>query len=293
MRAVHTALITGACSSLLLLGGPARSASAEIVMKILIVNPSDTDTKEFSIHSVLPPEIKPEHVLDADGLAVDYDSRAGMYALVGKVTLKPKASVSKHIVLEDVWVIPADRFEAVRQEITTVMQKLAGTPYHDQGQLIGDAVERHLKEVEASQRQPFTNPEQHISLYRDNLKGLQSLDSEMVSLRQLMVMAALQPTKPQPVVTGAGAGTSSEGAGQDRGGLSILTTWHIIFIVLGLLVLVSLSFFLIWQRQLKLQLAKEAATAAQEQRATSGDDLLTSGNGGTPSVSPGVQPKAP
>jgi hypothetical protein len=286
MRAIRTALIHGVYISLLLMAAPAVTMAEELVMKMLVVNPSETETKEFSIRSPLPPEIKPEHVLEADGLTVDYDSQAGTYVLVGKVSLKPKAALSKQIVLEDVWVIPPDRFAVVREEIDSVLAKLIGSAYRDQGRLVADAVTRQLETIEASQRQPIVNPEQHISLYRDNLKALQSVESEMVSLRQLMVMAALQPLRSSAALQGTGAGR--EGAIQDRGGLSILTTWKIIFIVLGLLGVVSLSFFLRWQRQLKLQLAKQAADTDREQPSSNGGDLLTAANGGTLPVSPGA-----
>ena len=56
---------------LLVLGSPAGNVWAEIVMKVLIVNPSETETKEFTIHSALPPEVKAGDVLDPDGLSVE------------------------------------------------------------------------------------------------------------------------------------------------------------------------------------------------------------------------------
>src|SRR3989338_11516606 len=101
---------------LLVLGSPGASVGAEIVLKILVVNPSDTETKEFTIHSALPPEVKAGDVLDTDGLSVEYDSAAGLYILSGTIRLQPKQSLSKEIVLEDVWVISETRFYAVRDE---------------------------------------------------------------------------------------------------------------------------------------------------------------------------------
>lgn len=276
---------------LLVLGSPAESFAAEIVMKILVVNPSETETKEFTIHSALPPEVKAGDVLETDGLSVEYDSSAGLYVLSGTVTLQPKQSLRKEIVLEDVWLIPAKRFAVVRDETDAILAKLAATPYEQQGRLLADAVERRLDAVGASQRQSFVNPEQHISLYRDNLKALQSIEVDLVSLRQLMVMAALEPSRPSLL---GGGGTAAAGTGHDRGSLSILTTWKLIFVILSLLGLVSLSFFIVWQRQLKLQLAKQAA----RDDAPVDDDLLTNGNGkshtGTPQpLAARVQPKSP
>jgi hypothetical protein len=80
----------------------------------------------------------------------------------------------------------------------------------------------------------------------------------------------------------------------ETGGLSVLTTWRLIFLILGLLGFVSLAFFLVWHRQLKLQLAKQAA---QEQERLSAEELLINGNGKStavpPAIAPRVKPKNP
>lgn len=277
-------VVLGAC----LIGFVAAQAAESVVFKILAVNPSESEPKEVTIKGPLPPEVKPENVLDADGLQVDYDSQSGTYLITGKVTLSPKGSMVKNVIIQDVWVIPVNRFDTLDQEVEDILKKLQGTSFLDRGHIMADAIQRRLRELSAHQGAPFVNPEAHISRYRDDLKVLQSIEADLVSLRQLMVMAALDPSASVVIGGQQTQAGSAEGAGQERGSLSILTTWRIIFITLGLLVLVSASFFLIWRRQLNLQLAKEAATAAKEQRAASGDDLLTGGNGGTPPVAPGA-----
>lgn len=246
----------------------AGEANETISMKLLIVNPSQTEVKEFSIRNPLPPEVKPEHVLDADGLKVEYDSQAGTYVIVGTVTLKPRESLTKRIVLEDVWVIPDEQFAQLRREIDDIMQRLQDTPYLERGRILASAMTRRIAEVQESQQQPFLQPEQHITLYRENVKTLQMAESDMVSLRQLMVMAALNPSANQPpLVVGhptEGRDGASAADSASKGGLSILSTWRMIFLIIGLLAFVSLSFFLVWQRQLKAQLAKQTAAESEE-----------------------------
>lgn len=235
--------------------GPGSSAQADIVMKVLVVNPSETEVKEFTIRHPLPPEVRPENVLDAGGLQVEYDPQAQTYLLVGTVTLKPKQSVSRQVVLEDVWIVPPDRFSALTNETDELMRKLEGTPYEERGRLLAQAVLRRVADIRTSQEQSTANPEAHINQYRDNMKALSLVESDLVSLRQLMVMAALSPAT-QALLAGS---EPAAGGARERGALSVLATWRVIFIVLGLLGFVSLSFFLVWQRQLKLQLAKQQA----------------------------------
>src|SRR3989338_6013172 len=143
-------------SVVLLAAAPSAEVWAELVMKVLVVNPSETEVKEFSVNNPLPPEIKPEHVLDADGLRVDYNSQTGTYLLTGTLTLKPKESVTRRIVLEDVWVIAPERLTDLRQETWMLLSKLRGTTYEEQGKLLSASVSRRLVAIETNQQQPST-----------------------------------------------------------------------------------------------------------------------------------------
>ncbi len=266
------------------LAGFAGWARAEdsVVFKLLAVNPSETDAKEVTLRGVLPPEVKPENVLDTDGLEVVYDAQLGAHVVTGRVTLKPKESIVRNVLIENVWIVAEEQFDRLAREVDDILRKLVGTPFLDRGQLIASAIRRRVGELREHQRAPVVDPENHISRYREDLKGLQMVESEMVSLRQLMVMAALEPSRPGAVLSG-GAGTDAAGRAHERGSLSILTTWRIVFIILALLGVLSLSFFFIWQRQLRLQLARQAEA---ERTASSSDDPFTNGgNGGTPAAS--------
>ncbi len=237
---------------------PLRPAAAgDFTMKILVVNPSETEVKEFQIRSALPPEVKPDQVLDADGLKVEYDSQAGTYFLTGTLTLKPKESVTRRVVLEDVWVIPTERIQTLRHEVDEIMAKLRGTSYEEQGRVLASEIIQRLTTIESNQDQAFLSPQQHISLYHENVKALQLVESDLVSLRQLMVMVAIG-TATKHLAIPLGGAVPPTGHEHTRGELSVGATWRLIFIILGLLGAVSLSFFFVWQRQLTLQLDKQA-----------------------------------
>lgn len=293
LRISHSAFRIGLVG-LALLAWPV-AAWAEIAMKILVVNPSETEVKEYDIKSPLPPEVKPEHVLNADGFRIEYDSQASVYMLVGTLTLKPKEVLSRKVVLEDVWIVPMKRLANLRQEVAEIVTQLAGSAYEEQGRLLASAIARHLTGIEASQEERFVvNPEQHISRYREHLKTLQMVESDLVSLRQLMVMAKLAASAPSPVLETAAVGAE----GHERGQLSVLATWRLIFLILGLLGFVSLTFFLIWQRQLRLQLAKHAP-AAEDDALDAVSHGKTNGHSAPSAAPPAsplaarVQPKSP
>ena len=111
-----------------------RMAGADersLVFKLLAVNPSETESKEVALRGVLPPEIKADDVVEADGLDVTYDAQLGAVVVNGAATLKPKASLIRNVVIRDVWVIPADRFDRLSHEVDEILAKLAGTTFLD------------------------------------------------------------------------------------------------------------------------------------------------------------------
>jgi hypothetical protein len=220
----------------------------EVVMKVLVVNPSESEAKEIEIDSPLPQEIMAEDVVDAAGLAVTFDPQTNAYRLSGSVRLDPKASSVKRMVLRDVWVIDPQRLAALRQELDEVVQQLSLGPHAQRGQIVTRAVERRLDAIEASAREPFLSPDQHMSRYRRHLADLQQIEDELASLRRYLLTVAL------PV---GAAAQPDVGAAPQTVGLSVRTAWRLIIVVLLLLAAVSVSFFLAWRRQLRWHLAKE------------------------------------
>ncbi|GEM_PF-5103779 len=264
-----------------------RADDGSLVFKLLAVNPSDTESKDVSLRGVLPPEVKTEDVMEADGLDVAYDAQVGAVVVSGTATLKPKQSLAKNVLIRDVWIIPQDQFDRLSREVEEILSKLAGTAFLDRGRLLANGIRRRLEMLAGRQGAPFVDPQAHISQYREDVKQLQLVETELVSLRQLMVMAALNPDG-QPVLQMDDGGVSGAGGAAARDGLSVLTTWRIVFMILGLLGVVSLSFFFVWQRQLKTQLARQAAAPGVAQA-----DQLFSGGSGSPTGAPAPSPKTP
>jgi len=130
--------------------------NGSIILRVLAANPSETEAKEAVIRTPLPQEIRPEHVLDADGLEVEYDPQLGMYVVHGTVLLAPKASIVKSVLLEDIWTIPAQRFTVLRQETDELMAKLAGSEFDERGGLLASAITRRLEDIEQRQGEPFS-----------------------------------------------------------------------------------------------------------------------------------------
>ena len=69
---------------LLLILGSATPLWANIVLKIIAVNPSKEQSQRVPVKVYLPKETKPEDVIDKSDLDVAYDTQQGSYYVSGE-----------------------------------------------------------------------------------------------------------------------------------------------------------------------------------------------------------------
>ena len=98
---------------------------AEVIINLLAVNPKD-QRLEKSIDFSLPGEIKPEDVLDAAGLQIDYNVKDAGYFLHGMITLQSKETKTLRIKVRDVWRITGDQVIELRDEIDRGYKEMGG-----------------------------------------------------------------------------------------------------------------------------------------------------------------------
>src|SRR3989338_5077344 len=103
------------------------SADEEVKLKILAVNPSDTQKLNTTVRQDLPPEVKPEDVIDAAGMETKYNSEKKVFYLQKNVELNPRQTSTFEVRVKNVWNIPDEDIQKVRQEIEQSMNALKGT----------------------------------------------------------------------------------------------------------------------------------------------------------------------
>jgi hypothetical protein len=202
----------------------ATVAHANIILKLMSVNPSKEQTQKTTIKAYLPKETKPENVVNKGDLEMAYDSQQGSYYVYGEFELKPGETLERDIELSDIWVIPNADTESLRQEAVKLTDSLKGTDFAERATFLMNSVESKLNQVLESQKASPSNPERHISEYRENMKAMESAKADIALARSM-----LSQTKPFPTVM----------------------VWKLIAIIIIFLGVIGGAFYLVWQKQLK------------------------------------------
>jgi hypothetical protein len=223
----------------LLLFFSSAEAAGSITLRLMAVNPADSE-QTVPIKVYLPMEVKPEDIIYKEDLNVAYDAQQGNYYVFGEYQLKPKETLEKEIEIKDIWVIDASQVALIRQEAKEVLEQFKKTQYLERANLLYDGIDKKLKEVEALQDKASVNPSYKISNYRNSLSLLNSAKADLLAAKTL-----LSEVSPR--------------------GLSGLT-WKIILFIIIFLGILGLGFFIIWQRQMKIEAEQQKAQQQEQQQ---------------------------
>jgi len=211
-------------SVILLLLFFAAEAHANIVIRALIVNPSEEHERSVPFKSYLPKEIKPDNVVDHGDLELTFDPAEGAYYVHKEYTLAPKETIQIEVELEDVWQIPQSEIDLYREEAKALAKALTKTDYYDRATYLQNSIETKLTQIEFRQRVTNPNPGGYISDYRENVKLLESVKADLSAAKALMVEAKE---------------------------IAPMLTWKLILAVVIFLGVLGVIFFFVWQRQIK------------------------------------------
>ena len=202
-----------------------NEAQATVVLKLMAINPSKEQTQMAQVKAYLPKEVKPDDVIDREDLELEYDTQQGSYFVYGEYELGPGEVLEKQIELKDLWVIPSAELESLRLEAVRTAKMLDNTDFKERAVFLKESIESKLDQIVEKQRVPATNPEKHISEYRDNLRLLEAVKEDLVVARSLLSQA--KPT-------------------------TSIAVWRMFFIIVAFLGVLGVSFYLIWHKQLKV-----------------------------------------
>ena len=199
-------------------------ASANLVVKVVAVNPSKTQAQKVSVKTFLPKEIKPEDVLDRGDLEITYDTQQGSYYVSGEYDLEIGQTIERSVELRDIWLITAADMETIRTESDKIVGLLKNTDLAERVNFLKNSIDSKLNQIIEAQKNTPTNPERHISDYRDNLRILESIKADLAMQRNL-----LSQFRPVPAAA----------------------IWKVVLFIIVFLGVLGGAFYLIWQRQSK------------------------------------------
>ena len=221
----------------------ALGASGGVVIKVLAINPSKEFEQEVPIKTYLPQEVKPEDIINRDELQVGFDTEKSVYYVQKTVKLKPGESYTLMVRIEDIWTIPQENLQKLRERADSVMAQLEKEPTADVAKILHDNVIAAIEAIEANQKEERA-PSAHIAAYRDNLKKLEEVHKDLASMESF-IMA--KPMK-RDAFSGLGPGPGNTGKNPL---VSSGFAWKLMLGIIGFLGILSFSSFVIWQKQLR------------------------------------------
>ncbi|MFH1800513.1 MAG: hypothetical protein ABH891_06685 [Candidatus Omnitrophota bacterium] len=215
--------------------------SGSVIVRVVVVNPSDTKSQEVPVKVYLPQETKPDDVMDKGDLEFGFDEVKSIYFVYkDKVTLQPKETRVFEVELKDIWFIPEETLNGLKVQTDKIMERLKETPYFDQAKIVADTIYGRLDRVATSQADESVNKELHIGLYRANLIVVAKVKEDIAKLEKMMVAVGAPPAPEMLAESKLNLKTPSRA-----------TTWFVIFAIMIFIGLLGFVFFITWQAQVK------------------------------------------
>lgn len=214
----------------------AAQAAGTITLRLMAVNPADSE-QTVPVKVYLPMEVKPEDIIYKGDLGVAYDAQQGNYYVFGEYQLPAKETLEKEIEIKDVWIIDPTQIGLIRQEAKDTLEQFKKTRFVERANLLYAGIDKKLKEVEDMQNMSSASPSYKISNYRNAVSLLNSAKADLLAAKTLL----------------------SEVAPKGLSGL----TWKIILFIIIFLGVLAAGFFMIWQRQMKIEAEEQARQQPQ------------------------------
>ena len=243
------------------LPGTALAETGSVVLKIIVLNPSEKEPQTIPVKVYLPREATPKDVKDLGGLKLDYDPDTGLYFAQGEVTLEPGQSLTKTVQMEDIWVFTEPQLAAFVSRARERAGKLTEPSAAQEAAGIVKKIEQEVQEIVKRQEETEGKPGERIQAYRQGLATITTIEQDIATLEKLAspgLNGKGPSTKADPrIPLMAGSADSLEEEAPLGRSLSMTAAWRIIFVILAFLGVLSAVFFLTWHRLLRVTVGRE------------------------------------
>jgi hypothetical protein len=158
--------------------------SGSVILKILVVNPSQTETQTIPVKVFLPKEVTLENILDLEDLELTYDPGKGMYYAHKEVELGPGQSITKMVRMEDIWLYPEEQLKTYVNQAKEISNELGKTPFAEEGAAFLFAIESKVQEILEAQKKTASDAGAHIQAYRQATTLIFSIKNDLSALDQ-------------------------------------------------------------------------------------------------------------
>lgn len=202
LRAMHRkihrlhGLLAGALLWVSMFSSSATVNAAQLILRIKAVNPIEK-SQPVKIRTNLPQGVKPEDVIDLDGLEIGYDVQNNVYYAHKEVPLGPKGVESFDITIKDIWIISDQQLNALGAQARTLVAMLAASESYNSANALRQQVEAGILKIREHQAANVIKPGvaaiQHIAAYEANLKSLGRVKRDIGHIENLVLATGQDP----------------------------------------------------------------------------------------------------
>jgi len=130
---------------------PAFAARGQnLVRKITAGNPASV-TNKVVIREFLPSGIGRAEVIDPAGMEVKYERVRGAYYLYAEESLPPAGTIEYNVILKDIWTIPQEEIDGLRNQAAEVAKELMKTDVRESAATLKREADEFIAQVEERQ----------------------------------------------------------------------------------------------------------------------------------------------
>jgi len=204
-----------------------------VIIKFVIVNPSDSTTQTIPFKAFLPKEVKQEYIMDLGGLAINYDTSTEQYYVTADITLEKGESVTRSVEIKDIWIISEDEITSLRKQANDLADGLKNTSYNAQGITLKTDINTRLDKVARKQKDNNATPQDHILAFRENQEDMMAIQDNVKGLKDL--------------VLNSGAGNNFLAS---IGGIQTFATWGIVLALIFGMGTLGMFYYQLWKRKI-------------------------------------------
>jgi len=176
--------------------------SGSVILRILVVNPSKTETQVVPVTVYLPKEVSPKDIMYFDDFKLEYDPEKGIYFVGGEVELGPGQSIIKKVEMEDIWIFKEEQLSSFVKQAKDMASRLEETSHAEEAAALVLSIEQKVEDIIERQKQPEANPGKHIRAYRENATIIAAIEQGLTGLERLKQEAAQGEGKGLPAEDG-------------------------------------------------------------------------------------------
>ena len=256
-----------------------------VTLRVIAANPSAEKTQIIPVKIELPQEISPKDIIDKGDLELEYDDdRSTYYVYKDKVELAPKQIKVFEVTVRDLWFIPQEKLDNLKNYTGILVSRLKNTEYYTSAKQLANSITKHLDDIAAMQADEGLSRKTRIGNYRRNMQALEQMKEDLARLEKLLSFTGGPPVPKMLEESKLKSDSPSR-----------TTTWLVIFLIIIFLGLLGGQFFFTWHGKLKASQDAAAirdATFSVLQKPGEGNTSSTqvSGNVKKPHAAPpGVQ----